>query len=435
MFIHHLKSRKILLFFLAFFFQEVLLAESSDREIFERIDSMEKEINELRQELSQKDDAFVQEKKQSGDLIEYRPGEGLEFKSAGLKIGAGATFVLRGTQNANGDNLTRNGEDSSNASYSVDLEFEKSFEDCGMAFLHLETGDGVGGGNDLKVFSGLNRDADDSDSSVSVTEVWYEHYFQNFPLTFTFGKIDPTSYLDSSEYANDECTQFLGEAFRNSPAIEFPDDSAFGFRLALEPTNFLDLELAAMDANANWENVFDDVFFSGQVNFKPSFWKRPGNYRVYGWLNGKNHISWGDSSKTKKKNYGFGLSFDQELTNCLGVFLRYGWQNPKVYLDGSDLSLERFWSAGFQIIGNRWNRAEDIFAFAFGEITPSGDYKTLGNLKAKSEKHFEVYYSYKANKRLSVIPDVQLVWDPYGGDASNGNKTIFVGGIRAQLNF
>lgn len=413
---------------LAFFFQQALFAESSNEEILERIDLMQKEIKDLKQELSEP----LSSKK--SDLFAYTPGEGMEFKTAGLKVAAGATLILQGTQRANGDNLSRKGEDSSDASYSIDLEFEKSFEDYARAFLYLGTGDGAGVENDLKVFSGVNGDADDAQSQLSVKEFWYEYYLQKLALTLTFGKISSSSYIDGNQYANDECTQFLGQAFINSPVIEFPNN-AFGFRLAFEPTDRFALDLALTDANANWENVFDDVFFSGQIHFKTNFWKRPGNYRVYGWLNDKSHIRWDDASQRKKKNYGFGLSFDQALTNCLGVFARYGWQNPKVYLEGSDLSLEQFWSAGFQVIGNRWNRAEDVFALAFGQVLPSADYKTAGNLKAKSEKHFEVYYSYKMNKHLSIIPDLQWLKDPYGSDAVNGDQTIFVGGLRAQLNF
>ena len=103
------------------------------------------------------------------------------------------------------------------------MEFEKEFANYGKAFVHLETGDGAGIEDELKVFSNVNRDADDSDNSVSVTEVWYEHYPENMPLTITAGKIDATGFIDTNEYANDECGQFLGRIFRNSPTIEFAD--------------------------------------------------------------------------------------------------------------------------------------------------------------------------------------------------------------------
>ena len=58
----------------------------------------------------------------------------------------GATFVLQGVGDANGDSLLSGDEDVTDAAYSADLEFEKAFGDFGTAFLHLETGDGAGAG-------------------------------------------------------------------------------------------------------------------------------------------------------------------------------------------------------------------------------------------------------------------------------------------------
>ncbi len=354
----------------------------------------------------------------------------------GLTIRAGATFIVQGTNNANADELTRNGESSLDGSYSIDLEFEKEFENYGMAFIHLETGDGAGVEDELKVFSNVNRDADDSNNGISLTEVWYEQHFKSIPLILTFGKIDSTAYLDTNEYANDECGQFLGHMFRNSPAIEFPDDNAAGMRLSVEPVSFLDIELIAMDTDADWEDIFDNLFFSGQFNFKPNLFERTGNYRFYAWLNGKDHIKWSDVSRIKEKNYGFGISFDQELTDNLGMFARYGCQNSAVYSSGEDFSLEQSWGAGFQLVGNLWGRDDDIFAIAFGQIMPSDDYKKAGsNLKARSEDHLEVYYSFKVNDHLTVSPDFQVIGDPFGGDAAKGENTIIVGGLRAQICF
>lgn len=353
----------------------------------------------------------------------------------GLSIGGGATFVVQGTNNANGDGLAQNGEDATDISYSADLEFEKAFDGCSLALIHLETGDGAGVEDELKVFSNVNRDADNSDSSVSLTEAWYEQYFRTVPLTLTFGKIDATSYIDANDYANDECTQFLGRIFRNSPVLEFPDDNALGMRLLLEPTDLVDAAIVVMDANAEGEDAFDNIFFSGQLNLKPHFFGRPGNYRFYGWLNGKEHIEWDDAAKTKEEGYGFGLSLDQELTSALGAFARYGWQNPQVYANGSDFSLEQSWSAGIQLAGSLWGRDNDVFAIAFGQVMPSDDYKKANNCQAKSEEHLQAYYNFKINDHLTISPDVQVIWDPFGGDATNGDKTIVIGGLRTQTDF
>jgi len=348
-----------------------------------------------------------------------------------FSFNAGGTFILQGTNNI-GD------EDVTDGSFSVDLEIEKEISDYGKVYLYFEGGKGEGVVDELQVFSNVNANAV-GDENFDLIEAWYEHYLKSIPITITFGKIDATRYIDTNQYANDETTQFLGDIFKNSPAIEFPDDNSAGIRLLITPSDFLDIELLTMDADGDWEDIFDNVFFAVQFNFKTKFLEKSGNYRVYGWLNNKNHTKWGNISKNKEENYGFGLSFDQEITDTLGVFVRYGWQNPEVYVEDAeedaDFSLEQSWSIGFQFSGCLWKRDNDVFGIAFGKVIPSDDYKKANNRNAETESHLETYYNFKVNDHLSISPDIQLIWNPYGCDGVSGDKTIFVGGIRTQVDF
>jgi len=353
----------------------------------------------------------------------------------GLKMGAGSTFIIQGTDNANGSSLSDKGEDVTDASYSMYLTFEKEFEDYGKVFMGMETGDGAGVEDELQLFSNVNRDADDSDNSLCVAEAWHEHYFSAVPAALRAGKIDPTALIDNNDYANDECSQFLGRMFRNSPVIEFPDNSA-GLRLNIEPVDIMGVSLLVMDGDGDWEDVADEIFFAGQLNFKPGLFDRNGNYRLIGWLNDRDHTKWNDSSKNQEKAYGIGISLDQELTDNLGMFARYGWQDPDVYLNGEEFSLEQAWSTGLRIAGSAWGREDDIVGIAVGQIMPSGEYKKSDSSRsAKDEGHFEAYYNYKVNDHLVLAPDLQVIWNPYGDDASNGNNTITVMGLRGQLDF
>jgi hypothetical protein len=395
--------------------------------------SRESELSELKQRILKLEQKIAKQEKVAGKQKETEQ-ELVEIKKifSGFKIGASATYIIQGTGNANNNS----GDDSAtDASYSADLEIEKEFEDYGLAFLHFEAGNGEGVTDELQVFSNVNADVT-GDANFDLIEAWYEHYFKSMPLTLTFGKLDATAYIDANDYANDECSQFLGDMFKNSAVIEFPDDNSAGVRARFESVDFLDIELAAVDANDGWEDIFNNIFFAGQLNFKPNLFDRFGNYRVYGWVNDKDHIKWSSPAETKEKNYGFGLSFDQELTEVLGIFARYGWQNPKVYSSGADFSLEQSWSAGLQLAGNLWGRNDDVLGLAFGQVIPSDDYKAAGtNLKADPENHLEAYYNFKVNDHLSISPDIQVVWNSYGGDAAGGDNTIVVGGIRSQVDF
>ncbi|MCK5450902.1 MAG: carbohydrate porin [Candidatus Omnitrophica bacterium] len=377
------------------------------------------------------------------DEMDRLQGVGPVFE--GLNINAGATFVGQGTPNANnagggGTDLSDHSSEDSrfDGSYSVDLEVEKEFDDYGMAFVHMEVGQGDTLEGDLNVFSNVNRDAGESTAHVDVTEAWYEHYLFDQQITLTAGKIDATGFIDTNEYANDECSQFLGHMFRNSDVIDWPDDNNFGARILLTPEilNAFELETVYMEEDADWENLFDEPFLGAQLNFMPAvafdydeeMWG--GNYRVYVWYNGAPHAKIENADDFERGNYGFGLSCDQKLTEVFGVFGRVGWQNPEVS------NLETHWSLGGQMTGSYWDREEDIVAIAVGQAIPGDEYGDAGN-PHDNETHLEVYYSYKVNEHLTLSPDMQFIWDPNGvGDSADGdNDCIFVYGIRGQIDF
>jgi len=351
----------------------------------------------------------------------------------GLNLGVGATMVIQGTSNANGTAIGYKGNDTTDAAYSMDLELEKEFDDGGIGFVHFETGQGNGVTDDLEVFSNVNRDVDASGGTLTLTELWYE---QNFDDTFilTFGKLDPTVYLDTNEYANDECGQFLGSIFRNSAVIEFPDNT-IGIRGRAVLTQMVDIELTVFDGDADFQQIGDHPFLGTQIIFKPQLMDRNGNYRLLFWQNEAVHTKWDDASQTKESAGGFGISCDQEIVDDIGMFLRAGWQQDDAALDTTTFSLESAYSVGTQLGGALWGRDRDVIGFAYGLINPSDEYKKAGNLQAKTEGHLELYYNFKVNENISITPDIQMITNPYGKDAANGTSTIVIGGIRTQIDF
>jgi len=169
-----------------------------------------------------------------------------------------------------------------------------------------------------------------------------------------------------------------------------------------------------------------------------------GNYRVYMWYNGLDHnklVSQDESvsDDAKRRNIGFGLSFDQSITDKFGVFSRFGWQRPDIGMAGTNPNTapcEFSWSGGVQVSGQCWKRTEDVLAVGVGQVIPSEKYKDAGNGGA-SETHVEAYYRFQVTKNLSISPDLQIIWDPRGISESyqGDNDTIFVYGVRSQLDF
>ena len=401
----------------------------------ERIDDLEEKICNQQEEIKKHDKVIKNEKLQD---ISGRLKHELEkmHKVGGFDIGAAATFVGQGTPNAN-NAVATDGEDSRfDGSYSVDVEIAKTFDDYGMAFIHMEAGQGDSIESELSVFSNVNRDAGDSGARVDITEAWYEQYLFDNQLTITGGKIGADAYIDTNEYANDENTQFLGHIFRNSVSIDWPDDNAFGGRIYFSPEamEFIDIEAVYMDENGDWENLFDNPFIAAQLNFRPAkvfdydeeMWA--GNYRMYFWYNGAPHAKIKDTNDFERGNVGFGLSCDQMITDVYGVFGRFGWADSTK----SDLGYD--WSVGGQMIGRYWDREEDIVAIAIGQAIPGDEYRDM-NEYDKAETHLEAYYSFKVNEHLTITPDIQVIWEPNGGGIATGkdSDTIFVYGIRGHI--
>ena len=140
------------------------------------------------------------------------------------------------------------------------------------------------------------------------------------------------------------------------------------------------------------------------------------------------------------------MSFDQKISEAVTLFTRYGWQDPKTYnpdiqaTGGLNYSLEHSWSAGFQVEGKLWGREKDVLAFAVGQAIASKDYKQAGEAldparKAKPEGHLEAYYRKFVNDHLSISPDFQYICNPFGKDVALDTAGIFVGGMRAQVDF
>lgn len=457
-------SKKVTLFLLCFSFlcaPTVFADEVSIRDeinqLRERVITLEKKVceqdkyvstqNSTVQNQQQKITEYETKLSQFEENLHRVSGAPMQLME-GLELGAGATIIVQGTNNMNNASTdVQKKKGRIDGSYSADITLAKEFKEVnGRAFLHLEGGQGNGLEDDLTLYRNVNRDVD-GEQNVHLTELWYEQSFFKDKAVITFGKLDPTAYFDVNDVANDETTQFLGWIFRNLATIEFPDNTA-GIRVAYMPKEWIELGYGFFNTNTeHWEKMFDNLFNIGQVHFKTNFFNLAGNYRFLGWGNNAYHTKWLETERAKETAYGFGLSFDQKITDILTAFLRYGWQDPKVYnpnlsttAGGLTYSLEHSWSTGFQIEGNPWGREKDMLAFAVGQVIPSGDYKKAGEFldparKAKAEGHLEAYYRIHLNDYLSISPDFQYIWNPFGKDVVEDTNGIFVGGMRAQVDF
>ena len=379
-----------------------------------RIEQLEKKLAEQDTKIEKQETVIAEHDSSFKEL------EGIKDVVSGLEISLGATSVVQGTDG--------NGNDSTDASYSVDLEITSKIGENGTALLYLEGGEGSGVTDELEGFNGYNADATGDDADLQISEIWYEHSFKEGKVVATFGKMDVTRWFDANEVANDETSQFLADVFVNNIAVEFPD-YAYGTRVTISPNEMFDISFGALEADSDYEDIFDENFLIAELGIKPKILCRQGNYRIYGWTNSGDKEDFDDPDEFQDDGYGVGISMDQEITDAITAFARIGWQNDDVY------AVEYAGSFGFQVAGSLWGRDEDMFGLGYARSEIGEDYRDSlradGMRTAPAEQSIEAYYSFKVNDHISLSPDVQYAKDMEGKDVDS----VFIFGLRAQLDF
>jgi high affinity Mn2+ porin len=296
-------------------------------------------------------------------------------------------------------------------------------------------------------------------------------------LTITAGRFASSDIFDTNTYANSPTTQFMNWAFVNNEGWDYPSDE-IGY------TTGIALELNKPDWTLRYgffqvpgkQNSFtaDDAFFtwpSGgplkdgrflrswgmvtELERRYSVAAHPGVIRFLAFLNSAKMASYADAIPILRANgvgadisaaqayrykYGFGLNWEQEIANNVGVFSRLGWNDGEE--QGwmfSDVAYAA--SLGISIKGAAWNRPDDTFGLAgVGSGIPhvaqqffndgglgilAGD----GRLNYGWEKVVETYYDVAIWKSVHTSLDYQFIDDP-AFNRDRGPVSVF--GVRVH---
>lgn len=370
----------------------------------------------------------------------------------GSRISGWLTAIAQGTIGSKDSSGKKN--DMAEGSLSMDLFYEATLNGSGNFMFHLDIQQGQGLTNIPALFAspngnttGPNNDIESfANDQVHLDQAWYETTISEGRWTLTLGQLDLTAYFDTNNYANNERFQFIANQFGNNPTIEFGGTGNFygaGFRLTYSPSDFMDLTLGALDGDGNYTEMFDRPFVIAEVDLKPKLAGKEGNYRFYAWQNSLPHYRLnGDgissfvtaignpsdkapSELIGNKNSGFGINFDQVLTDNLGLWARLGIQ------DGDVSQFDRHVSGGLQISGNLFNRPEDVIGIGVALTMISDAYKNASGFDG-NEIYAEAYYNITAREGFQVTPDIQYIVNPGGDD---NQDPFLVYGIRAGVMF
>ena len=290
----------------------------------------------------------------------------------------------------------------------------------------VELGFAVGNGLDpVTPFELLPWAADLADDVVDINgrdrsyllTAWYRHTFkvwQDTTIAVTAGIIDATDYVDDNAYASDEYRQFMNDAFDNAPGTYVP---SYDWGGALEwETGPWSVTFVAMNVGDDQDGSFN--FFGGELAYALDTTFGRGNYRIF--IGGTGQGFFDTAEQTGRPLPEILLSFDQQVGEYFGAFIRIGWQAGGVATDSTAI-----YSGGINLLGSAWGRPLDNIGLAYA-------YLDGGNGGLQHADVAEIYYRFALTNRTALTADLQYMNED---DEVEGDPEGFIYGLRATVGF
>ena len=280
-------------------------------------------------------------------------------------------------------------------------------------------------------------------------------------LTITLGKFAAGDVFDDNSFSHDPRTQFENWSLMANGAWDFPADTrgyTYGVAIELnEPGWAIRAGSLAEPKEANGAD-FDHKLSQalGQVvELEEDYTtgSRPGVLRLLGFVNNAHMGSYRETldspalsldvtrSRKYRSKYGYGLNYEQEIADEIGLFGRAGWNDGHTET-WAFTEIDNTLSLGISVKGAHWRRKDDVFGLAgvsnglsrdHRDYLAAGGYGFIvgdGQLNYGREEILEAYYAAKLWKGLTVSLDCQFVANP-GYNRDRG--PVLVGGFRFHL--
>jgi len=300
------------------------------------------------------------------------------------------------------------------------------------------------------------------DAAAILAQAWYQ---LDVPLNGTredasqhleinFGKIDSFVFFDQNTVADDESSRFLNNAFVHNPLLDSSGAAgvdAYGFSPGARLAYHVDgtagdgwrVSLGAFGAGegASFKDSFSQPFVIGQLESGHQYLNGPaGTVCVYAWTNGSATPYANAADSGTERQSGWGLSVDQQVTETLTLFARYG------HATQGKVRFNRAATAGMELNGAAWGREKDRLGLAGDWLSASNGFQAdaptldadsvdgpdFGYAPSGPELLAELYYAWHVNDHLELTPDLQWIARP---GANGAAKDITVLGLRATMGF
>ncbi len=275
-------------------------------------------------------------------------------------------------------------------------------------------------------------------------------------IILSAGKFASTDFFQANAYSNDDRSQFMNWALWASAAWDYPADIVgytAGFVAEWNTKNWmLHYGLLMMPTVSNGATLDDHLADAhGQVlqfDERYAVGSLTGTIRPFVFWNQARMGNYSDAdanaadlnalfeTRAYRSKVGFGLSWDQQLTQDLGAFARLSWDDGRAE-SFAFTEVDRSVATGLALSGDRWGRKDDTLAIAVvvNGIVPShqaylasgGEQGLIlgdGALNYGPEEIVEAYYSLQPVKWLSISPDFQYAVHP-GYNRDRGPVPIY----------
>ena len=261
-------------------------------------------------------------------------------------------------------------------------------------------------------------------------------------FTISIGKFSIADYFDNNSYAHDPRSQFMNWALMSTGGWDYPANTrGYTWNVVAElvrenwairaGTSLVPTYANGPDLNWNWANNQ-----SNTLEFEQStkFFGKNGKLRTMAFYTTTYMGSYSEAIKMTnpdvtltridgRTKYGFGLNYEQELSDETGMFLKASWN------DGNNetwafTEIDHSISGGF-VKDNLFGRKKDRLNIGFvlsgisdlhRQYLAKGGYGfIIGDGKLPNyglESILEINYNAKISDWLSVTPDYQLVINP-----------------------
>jgi high affinity Mn2+ porin len=282
-------------------------------------------------------------------------------------------------------------------------------------------------------------------------------------VTLSVGKIPPTDVVDDNRYSHDPRTSFLNWALVYNGAWDYPANvRGYNYGVAVDlNTVYWAVRYGIFPEPATANGAPLDPHFlkaNGQIlELEERWWlvDRPGKVREWVYLNRAHMGDYQEALQAMPVNpdvtmtrdyrykYGFGASFEQEITRDLGVFARLGWNDGHTET-WAFTAIDRTVAGGLVLNGTRWCRPHDQVGLAGIINGIAADHRAYlaaggldfiigdGRLRYAPEQILEMFYNIEVHKGIFVMADFQEVNHPaYNSDRG----PVSIGTLRVHIEF